>query len=109
ACGVVRFLVGVAVLHGDPAPPLAVVVEVVVRVLVVVWLSVPPPTTESFKEALMSFRVFPLTVVVVVLPTSFCEALILLPLLALSHCPSPVPSEATALAFPPLLALTPGD
>ena len=82
---VVRLLVRLAVLNDDPAPPLAVVVEVVVRVLVVVWLSVPPPTTESFKEALMSFRVFPLTVVVVVLPTSFCEALILLPLLALSH------------------------
>jgi hypothetical protein len=38
--------VRLAVLNDDPAPPVALVVGLMVLVFVVVWLSVPPPTTE---------------------------------------------------------------
>jgi hypothetical protein len=38
--------VRLAVLNDDPAPPVAFVVGLMVLVFVVVWLSVPPPTTE---------------------------------------------------------------
>jgi hypothetical protein len=38
--------VKLAVLNDDPAPPVALVVGLMVLVFVVVWLSVPPPTTE---------------------------------------------------------------
>jgi hypothetical protein len=105
----VRLPVRLAVLNDDPAPPEAVVVAVVVLVLVVVCDRVPPPTTESFRAASILFTVFPLAFLVVVLPTSRLVASILLPLLALSHWPGPVPSALTALALPPLLAVTPGD
>jgi len=116
--------VKLAVLNDEPAPPDAVVVYV--AVWVVVWLNVPPPTTESLSAARILLSVLPLaltavppllaaapppppTVVVLVLPTLRLVALIVLPLLELSHCPGPVPSALTALARPPLLALTPGD
>ena len=104
-----RLPVRLAVLNDDPAPPLAVVVAVVVRVFVVDWLKVPPPTTESLSAAWMLLTVLPLAVVVLVLPTLRLVALIVLPSLALIHCPGPVPSAATALARPPLLALTLAD
>src|SRR5258708_36841882 len=56
-----------AVLSDDPAPPMALVVALMVLVFVVVWLSVPPPTTESLRAAWMLFAVLVVLVVVVVL------------------------------------------
>src|SRR5262249_44292889 len=94
-----------AVLKAAPDPPAAIVVDVIVRVLVVVWVRVPLPTTEFFRSPSMLTLVLP----VIVLPTSLLVAQILPPLLALSHWPGPDPSGARALALPPLFALTAGD
>src|SRR4029077_522655 len=50
--------VTLAVLKDEPAPPVALVVALMILVFVVVWLSVPPPTTESLRAAWMLFAVF---------------------------------------------------
>src|SRR5271165_4948566 len=72
--------VRLAVLNDDPAPPVALVVAVTVLVLVVAWLSVPLPTTESLRSPTLTL-VFP----IMVLPTFLFVASILPPLLALIH------------------------
>src|ERR1700720_774172 len=70
--------VTLAVLNDEPAPPVAFVVALMILVFVVVWLSVPPPTTESLRAAWMLFAIFVVLLVVLLVVLFLVLFLVLL-------------------------------